>query len=278
MYFALSKTLGDLLIPSTLVLLIQVCGVVLWWQGRLAHLGRWLTVGGLILLVIGGQPQVSALLLLPLENRFPPWDATGEPLTGIVVLGGAINTHISTMRKEISLNAAANRLVATVLLQRRYPTARVVFSGGNSNLIFGGDSESKYAARLLEALGVPADHLVIDAVARNTFENAVNAKKIVDPKPGERWLLVTSASHMPRAVGLFRAAGFPIEAYPVDYRSGSWRDLSSPPTLSVFAGFTRIDLAFHEWAGLTADWLIGRTPVLLPQSVNTPSDAARRAY
>jgi uncharacterized SAM-binding protein YcdF (DUF218 family) len=274
MYFVLSKTLGEILIPSTGVLLLIICGVTLWWQGRFARLGRGLTIGSLVILVIGGQPATVAAFLLPLEDRFPPWNAAGEPPAGIVVLGGAINTYISAMRSEISLNPSASRLIATVELQRRYPMARIIFSGGNSNLIFHGDSESKYAVRFLEALGVPTDRIMADAAARNTFENAVNARKLANPKPGERWLLVTSASHMPRAMGLFRAAGFAVEAYPVDYRSGGRRDLLTPPSVLVLSGFVRLDIAFHEWAGLTADWLMGRTTVLLPGPADMTSRAA----
>ena len=128
-----------------------------------------------------------------------------------------------------------DRLIAAVELHRRYPGLRIVFSGGNSNLIFRGRSESRISVPFLEDLGYPATNQVDDG-ARNTMENAVNAKKIAYPKPGERWLLVTSASHMPRAIGLFQAAGFPVEAYPVDYRTGGWRDVRTLPSLPCSVG------------------------------------------
>lgn len=266
MYFYLSKTLGDLAVPSNFVLLIIICSLLLW-RSRFAKFGRRMTIVGVILLLVGGLLPIGNVLLLPLENRFPPWNPSRGAPTGIIVLGGVINTHISFLRNEISLGPAASRLVAAVELYRRYPNARVVFSGGNSNVIFKGASEARFAALFLKNMGVPDNAIAIDGVSRNTMENAVNAKKIADPKPGDHWILITSASHMPRAMGLFRAAGFPVEACPVDYKTGGWHDLASLPSFSLLGDFTRLDLATHEWEGLFIDWITGRTSTLLPGPV-----------
>lgn len=263
MYFYLSKTLGELIFPSTFILLVIVCGLLLW-RSRVAWLGRRLTVIGLVLLLIACLTPLGTVLIVPLENRFPPWDETRGPPTGIVVLGGVVSTYLSLSRKNISLGAASGRLIAAVELQRRYPALRIVFSGGNSNLIFKGRSESDFAAQFLENMGVPKANVTVDNSARNTEENAVNAKKIANPKLGERWLLVTSALHMPRAMGLFRAAGFSIEAYPVDYTTGGWHDVLALPSVSLLAGFGRLDPATHEWAGLLVDRIMGRSLTLFP--------------
>ena len=268
MYFYLSKTLGGLTVPSTFILLVAVGGLLLW-RSRFAQLGRRLTVTGVLLFVIAGLAPLGTLLLVPLENRFPRWDETRGTPTGIVVLGGVVNTHISLLRHDISLDSAAERLIAAVELQRRYPGLRVVFSGGNSNVVFKGRSESDFASRFLENLGVPSDQIAVDNEARNTMENATNAKKLADPKPGEHWLVVTSALHMPRAMGLFRMAGFPVEAYPVDYKTGGWRDLLTLPSLSLLGGFSRLDAATHEWEGLLVDWLSGRTASFFPAPADT---------
>jgi uncharacterized SAM-binding protein YcdF (DUF218 family) len=269
MYFYLSKTLGVLAVPSNFLLLVLVCGLLLW-RSRFASLGRRLTVTGAILFLIGGLTPLGTALLVPLENRFPPWDETRGPPIGIVVLGGIVNQYISLLRNQISLDSSAGRLIAAVELQRRYPGLRVVFSGGNSNLIFKGRSESEFAARFLENLGVPDKDIAVDDAARNTMENAVNSKKIAGPKPGERWLLVTSASHMPRAMGLFREAGFPVEAYPVDYRTGGWRDFRALPSLSLLGGFNRLDPAAREWEGLIVDWMLGRSPNIFTRPRDRP--------
>ena len=127
-----------------------------------------------------------------------------------------IKSEISADRGEITVGHTADRIIAAVELARRYPSARVVFVGKN---------EADFVIRLLEKLGVSRDRIIVERKSRNTIENATFAKQLVMPKPGERWLLVTSAMHMPRAVGVFRNAGFDVDAYPVDYRTTGAEDL-----------------------------------------------------
>ena len=221
-------------------------------------------MASILLLLIVGIAPVGTALLLPLENRFPPWDSSRGVPTGIIVLGGVINREISMQRGEISLDEAAERLVAAVELYQRYPTVRVVLSGGNSDVLFFGPSESELAGIFLERFGIPRDRIEIETSSRNTMENAVNTTRLVMPKPGERWLLITSASHMPRAIGLFRKAGFPLEAYPVDWQTGGWGDLAKQ-WFQFLGGLGDLDLAIHEWVGLIFDRLSGRTSTLFPR-------------
>ena len=91
----------------------------------------------------------------------------------------------------------------------------------------------------------------MERLSRNTQENAEFSKALVNPKAGERWLLITSAYHMPRSVGLFRKAGFAVEPYPVDWRVGKAADLLTFSSVIV-DGLDRTDLAMREWMGLTA--------------------------
>jgi uncharacterized SAM-binding protein YcdF (DUF218 family) len=193
------------------------------------------------------------VLIIPLEDRFPPWDAARGAPDGIIVLGGAIDAW--GPRNE--------RLVVVPELLRRYPNARILFSGGSGALIDDGDAEAKFAARLLESLGIARSRITLEDRSRNTLENAVFSKAIVQPKPGERWLLVTSAYHMPRAIGVFRKAGFPVEPYPVD-----WRTVGAEGAMRPFAtigdGLRRTDTAVHEWVGLAVYWLTGRSSELFP--------------
>lgn len=148
-------------------------------------------------------------------------------------------------------------------LARRYPNARIVFTGGNANLISTEAKEADYSAPILENLGIARERLIVERNSRNTYENAMFTKELVVPKPGERWLLVTSAFHMPRSVGIFRKAGFDVEAYPVDWRMGGREDLLTFTNMGI-DGIMRTDIAVREWIGLVAYRLMGRTGELLP--------------
>jgi uncharacterized SAM-binding protein YcdF (DUF218 family) len=211
---------------------------------------------------VGLSPLGNALML-PLEQRFPPWDPSRGPPAGIVVLGGGVSPNVSVARGVVALNEAAERITATVELARRYPNARIIFSGGSNALISDQAIEAPVAVHEFEALGIPHERITAEEQSRNTVENAVFSRLIADPKPGERWLLVTSAYHMPRAIAAFRAAGFPIEAYPVDWRTRGPID-AVQPFASLGDGLRRTDTAVREWVGLVAYRLSGKTSELFP--------------
>jgi uncharacterized SAM-binding protein YcdF (DUF218 family) len=261
-FFILSKILGFFALPSNLLMSIGILGVVLLCT-RWRRLASWLVVTSLVLLAITGLSPLGNVLILPLEQRFPPWNPSGGPPAGIVVLGGAISPNVSAARDAVALNEAAERITAAVELARRYPDARIIFSGGNSNLIEDGPVEAAIAVREFEALGIAHDRISAEEQSRNTVENAAFSLLIANPKPGERWLLVTSAYHMPRAIAVFRAAGFPIEAYPVDWRTRGPIDALRPFT-SLGAGLERTDIAVREWVGLLVYRLTGKTTELFP--------------
>jgi uncharacterized SAM-binding protein YcdF (DUF218 family) len=205
---------------------------------------------------------VDVLLLRPLENRFPP-PAFPAHVDGVVVLGGAITASISPDRALPTLNRDADRLVTFAILARRYPEARLIFAGGSRTPASGTLTEADASRTLLEDLDVARDRVLFDDNSRTTWENAVNALALAHPHAGETWILVTSASHMPRAISAFRGAGWPLMLpWPVAYRTTqrSW----PAPLQPVGARLEAVDLAAHEWAGLVAYRLMGRTDRLLP--------------
>jgi uncharacterized SAM-binding protein YcdF (DUF218 family) len=153
------------------------------------------------------------------------------------------------------------RMIAAAALARRYPNARIVFTGGSADLLSSDAREADYAIEVFEGLGIPRERLTIERRSRNTAENAEFSRIVAAPKSGERWLLVTSAFHMPRSVGLFRKAGFAVEPYPVDWRAGvdlwAWRPLS-------LEGLGVVDASVREWMGLLAYRISGKTSELFP--------------
>ena len=261
MFFGLSKVLGFFALPSNLLFTLALAGLLLM-RTRFRRVGQGLAIGAVILLAIVGIGPVGNALMLSLEERFPKWDASRGAPDGIVVLGGAISPDVSAIRGEPALNEAAERMTAIAGLARQYPQARIVFTGGSGRL-FGGASEADVALGLFESFGIARDRILLEGRARNTVENATLTKSLVNPKPGERWLLVTSAHHMPRSIGIFRQAGFAVEAHPVDWRTRGAGDLLSPAG-SFAAGLARADTAMHEWAGLLVYWMTGRSSALFP--------------
>lgn len=262
MFFVLSKVLGIVMLPSNLLIEIGIVGVVLLLTPY-RRLASWLVVTSIVLTAVVGWSPLGNILILPLEQRFPAWGPSHGPPDGIVVLGGAITPDVSAARGMVALNEAAERITAAAELARRYPNARIIYAGGSNALVADRVAEAPYAVSELEALGVAHDRVTAEEQSRNTMENAVFSRLIAQPKPGERWLLVTSAFHMPRAIGAFRAAGFPVEAYPVDWRTRGPSD-AARPFASLSEGLARTDEAMHEWAGLVGYWLTGKTREFFP--------------
>jgi uncharacterized SAM-binding protein YcdF (DUF218 family) len=261
-FFILSKVLGFFASPSNLVIALGFLGV-LFLATRLARIGRFLTVASLVALAVLGLSPLGNALIIPLEERFPPWDDRRGSPDGIVVLGGAISPDVSAARNEVALNEAAERVTSAVALARRYPQARIIYSGGTGALIYREGSEAVSAVRIFDSLGIPPARIIAEEQSRNTVENAVFSLLLAMPQPGERWLLVTSGYHMPRAMGVFRAAGFPVEAYPVDWRTRGPQD-ALRPFGTLGSGLERADTAAREWVGLLVYWLTGRSATLFP--------------
>jgi uncharacterized SAM-binding protein YcdF (DUF218 family) len=269
MPFIASKILGFFAQPSNVLLVAGLLGFLLMRTKWTAGAGRRLIGAALVLTVLFGLLPFGRLLMLPLEERFPPWDASRGDPDGIVVLGGVFEPEVAE-RPDSGLNEAAERVTAIAGLARRYPAAKILFSGGDvlalpvaGSLTPADTTEAHTAAALFEDFGIAKNRVILEDRSRTTAENAAFSLAVAKPQPGERWLLVTSAWHMPRAIGAFRAAGFPVEAYPVDYRTPRGMDLWVPFG-SVSAGLRRTDTATREWFGLLTYWLAGQSPVFFP--------------
>ncbi len=260
LFFYFSKLVWFVLQPSSLIALMLVGGLAL-----MLWLRRWglsLIALGALGYVIAGFSPLGHWMMMPLEDRFPRPELT-EPVDGIIVLGGSVDTLVSKGRGVSALNEAGERLTEGAALAKQFPDARLVFSGGSGEILFEGTTEAEGANRLFARLGIAPERLILEDRSRNTAENAAFTRDLVRPQPGERWLLVTSAFHMPRAVGCFRAVGFEVIAWPVDYRTAGGEDIwRFFPRASE--GLRRVDLAAKEWAGLLAYHVTGRTSTLFP--------------
>lgn len=251
--------------PSSLSALLLLSGLLVLLMSRRRRLGLGLALPGLVILMAGGFLPIGNYLVYPLEERFAKVElpGDGEPVTGIIILGGFEDGWVSAGRPGLAVNEAAERLTEGVRLARRYPSAKVVFTGGVGGLMAGGSDAAGPVGQFLEDTGIDPQRVILEDKARNTYENAKFAASLLKPKKSETWLLVTSAYHMPRSVSVFRKFGFTVVAAPVDYRTRDRRDLVRMFS-SIPAGMERFDLGVREWIGLFGYRIMGRTKDLFP--------------
>lgn len=260
MFFLLSKILVPLETPSDLLLLLLLLGLFFMASARLRRAGMMMVVfSGLAFLCVLIFP-VASWVAAPLENRFPSPRSLPQHVDGIIVLGGAIDPATTARHGMPSLNNAAERMTEFVRLARKYPEARLVFSGGSGQLALGLPSftEADAARLFFMQQGLDAGRILFERKSRNTYENVIFARALVHPLPGQAWLVISSAQDMPRTVGIFRKAGWPVIAVPVDYKADKQGGMELGDNLS------ELDRAAHEWLGLLVYYLTGKTDALFP--------------
>lgn len=265
MFYTLSKIGWFLITPSNALVVLIAIGTALM-AFRFQRVGLVLSTAGLAGLLLCGLGPVGSWLVAPLEYRFPKMvdDPSREPF-GIIVLGGGIEDRLSALPGHaLELNEAGDRIMALIELALRHPDKPIVFSGGGGRLMGASEiGEADAVRKHLERYGIAPGRLTYETRSRTTAENAQFSADLLKPQAGQSWWLVTSAFHMPRAVGTFRKAGFQIAAYPVDFRTAGKAD-SLRTFAAISEGLRRTDLAFREWLGLAAYRLTGRTDALFP--------------
>lgn len=266
MFFILSKVLWWVTEPSNALLLLLCLGTVLLWT-KWPRLGRLAVTAAAVFALAVAVSPIATVTLAMLENRFPIVEEPPAKVDGIIVLGGVVDPYITAGQGQIAIDGEAERITEFIQLAMRYPEARLVFTGGSGQLLRPKPKEADVALELIARLGIDPERLEIENRSRNTHENVVFSKEMIDPKPGETWLLITSAFHMPRSVGCFRQAGWPVLPYPVDFKL-TGEGVLAPP-FSLGGGLERFSTALHEWLGLTFYRLTGRTDTWWPGPVSS---------
>jgi uncharacterized SAM-binding protein YcdF (DUF218 family) len=218
MLFVLSKILYFLLSPLSVAILVFTGAMVAIQKKRYALAQKFGVVGWLVLVVFGVLPT-GQYLTVKLQELYPMPAELPRKVTGIVLLGGFIDTDMGLSYGTPQVNATADRLHAFVDMAQKYPYARLVFTAGQGAILQNGTPEGPMVNALLSRMKINTrGRLLIEDQSRTTAENASYTYALIQPKPEETWLLVTSAWHMPRAMGAFRAAGWPnMVPVPSDY-------------------------------------------------------------
>lgn len=266
MSFTVSKIAWFFLQPSNAIVLAMLLSVLAagrrWRGGKALLLTTTATLAFITILPVGQW------LLLPLETRLSSPKVLPKAIDGAIVLGGGFDGRVAKLPDRVELSGAGDRVTALIALGRRYPDAKLVYSGGSGALLGNRIAGADLARAFYQQQGFDPKNILFEDTSRNTWENALYSRNLVRPSPDETWLLVTSASHMPRAIGVFRQLDWNVVPFPVDYHVPKVKGEGQTPNFDLrpnaSARLVELDLAAKEWIGLFAYWLMGRTTSLVP--------------
>lgn len=262
MTFYISKIFWLLAQPLSLSFLLIVAGLVaggLKWS-RLRTLA---SLGAALILFVTLFTSTGAVLLQALEERIPRAELPASGPACIITLGGGFESEVVTTRGGFEMTAAGDRFVETLRLARQFPQARILISGGDGSISGAFEGDAVVGTRFFEAFGVPATRLIRETASRDTYENAGNTEALLKENGLSNCLLVTSAFHMPRSVGLFRKLGIDVLPWPTDYRTTGQASLGFDFT-QPSSNTQLLTTALREWTGLLFYNLAGRTHALFP--------------
>ncbi len=258
-FWVVSKVIWSLLAPEVLLLFLLILGTCLLWTRHSKRGHNIITFSVVIIALITILP-FSDLILSPLENRFPVPKKLPNKVSGIIVLAGAEEISVTSDRNQPSLNSGGERLTTFIWLANNYPDAMLVFSGGSGSL-FNQKQKSVDTARMIfEQVGLDSKRVKFESESKNTAESANYTFQLIKPNIDQKWILVTSAYHIPRSVGLFRRAGWNVIPYPVDFITT--KSLVFKFDLKEIGKFSR---GLREWLGILVYRIIGKTSELFPR-------------
>ena len=261
LFFWLSKLAWFVIAPESLLLLLIVAAWLLALRGAHKWSKRVLSVAVTAMLILAFLP-VGEWVLYPLEARFQVNPPLPPKVHGIIVLGGPEDAFKSSVWDQVEVNDAAERFLASITLARRFPEAKLVFTSGSGSLTNQQLKGAQVAKRLYAEQGLDVSRILFESESRNTSENATLSKVLAKPAPGETWVLVTSAFHMPRSVGIFCKTGWVVHAFPIDHRTVKGHLLRIDTGL--LGTLNNLSVGIREWVGLAAYFATGRTAALLP--------------
>lgn len=210
-----------------------------------------------LILALGWKPLPDWLIRqLETQHQEIPPDADLSNYAGMVILGGSTETSfVAAAHTQPLLNDAAERMTAPLAMLRKNPHLRMVYTGGGTVKGSGFISEAQRAKIFFDSVGLTEPRVEYEGASRTTHENATLSAQLPGVDITQRWLLVTSAWHMPRSMATFTKAGWNVTAYPVDFRTG----LATPwNEYSLGAGLRSWQLVLHECLGWLAYRMTGR--------------------
>lgn len=245
-FFWLSKLSWLLISPHSVLFLWLCVGIGLLWTNRNSGAKCVLTSLSISLLFLGLFP-VGEWILIPLENRYPP-NPPLDNIDGVIVLSGAEQPRLASIRNQVAVHGAAERGLAFMMIARRFPNTRLLFTGGNSSLLNQQYKAADVAERMFAEQGLDVSQIVFERDSRNTYESVVLSKSLMKPRSNQDWVLITTSWHMPRSMGVFCRAGWNVIPYPVDFETDGI--ISFKIDWDLGEKLRLISVGMHEWLGI----------------------------
>jgi uncharacterized SAM-binding protein YcdF (DUF218 family) len=261
MFFSLSKIFWVMISPLNLLGICFVLVIILSAIRQRIYT-KILCFFSVIFLFFGVMP-VGHDALTFLENRFPkPREMPGQ-VDGIILLGGAISTELSYARGETVVGHSGGRLLTFLQLAQKYPSAKLIVTGGSGSLLSQDIKEADYARELFESLGIEDGHILYERESRNTFENALFVRDLIGASASQTWIVITSAYHMPRSIGAFQQQGI----YPIPYPTAYITDgefYIYPRDFDILEQYRYLNLALKEYIGNAVYFIGQKSNSLMP--------------
>ena len=257
--FYLSKVLWFLFNPINLIILFILIGFLLNLLNYI-KISKYIYIFSFILFFITSVLPSGSYLNFLLEKNFHNMQYNFKNIDGILILSGATNPYLTNIHNQINLNSSAERLVESVILMKKFPKAKIVFSGGSGtiNINHSKFTHSYVANKFFVNMGINANRIIYEKKSRNTFENILFSKNIINPKNNEKWILITSAFHLKRSLAIAKKLKWNLIPYPVDFNKDKKFNLKFSSFFNFLSNISEFNKSMHEWIGIFAYKLMGR--------------------
>ena len=256
MNFYLSKILWLLINPFNILIFLFLI-IILFFYLKKNKFAYFLFIIFLAYLISFGILPTGKLLLHSLEKNYHTNFLFPEKVDGILILSGSTNPFLTNQFNQISLNGSAERLTESIKLIKKYSNAKIIFSGGSGSIKYPELKHAKVANDFFIQMGLSTNNIIFEDRSRNTHENIIFSRKIVNPKINEKWIIVTSAFHMNRSIFIGEKNNWKFIPYAVDFKT--MKKFRFVPNLYLLSNINSFQQGSHEWLGLISYYLMNRT-------------------
>ena len=256
MTFYLSKILWLILSPFNIFIFITLFAILLYFF-KLRRLSLIIFLVNFLFIALISFVPIGSYLIFKIEKEYHSYIKTPDQVDGILILGGATIPLLYNEYDQISLNDSSERLAESVFIIKKFREAKVIFSGGSRIINRPDLDHAQVAKSFYKKVGLETNKIIFENNSRNTYENIKYSKKIANPKINEDWLLITSASHMKRALLIADKIDWKLIPYAVDFKN--IKNFKLTPNFNLLENLNSFHLGIHEWLGLVSYYLMGRT-------------------